>query len=659
MRIPPEKVEEIKRATDILEVLGDYLQLKKRGQNYWALSPFKTERTPSFSVSPQKGIFKDFSSGKGGDAISFLMEVEGYTYTEALLHLARKYNIEVQVEESAEGERAEDVRPSLFALNKFAAQWFAEQLHQTDEGRTVGLSYFEERGFDRPTIDQFQLGYSPESWTAFTDAALKQQFKKEFLLQTGLTVQKEDDPNRVYDRFRGRVIFPIHDTAGRVAGFGGRVLRSDAKAAKYVNSPESAVYNKSALLYGLYFARQTLRETGECILVEGYADVISLHQAGVKNAVASSGTSLTQQQIAQIARYARTIVMIYDADEAGIKAALRGIDLVLEAGLAVRAVQLPSYTHNNQTKAHDPDSYVRAVGGAAFRKYLADQALDAVAFKQKILSADPSARSPEGQSKLVHELARTVALMPDDVTRSLYVRRIAEQLVLPENVVLQAVNKEVVQRLRQAKAPQPETAQVTATQEQAFTETQAPAENTGIGEGYYVELELLRLMLNYPARQVQLATDQSPVLLLDYLFTVEGLQEVPFDNSLLERLRAKILDAHLRGVEMPLHELLTTEGPAMNQLVVELLNFPHSVMEGWSRLNVHIPAQDEDLATVARSAVLHFQRKRLTALLEENRRQLKQAADDATLQTLLKRHRTLDDMSRQVAAALGIVVQKM
>lgn len=659
MRIPKEKIEEIKRATDILEVLGDYLQLKKRGQNYWALSPFKTEKTPSFSVSPQKGIFKDFSSGKGGDAITFLMEVEGYTYTEALLYLARKYNIDVQVDDTPGDEHTEDVRPSLFALNKFAAQWFADQLNNTDEGRNVGLSYFEERGFDKPTIAQFQLGYSPEAWTALTDAALKQQFKKEFLLQTGLTVQKEDDPNRTYDRFRGRVIFPIHDSAGRIAGFGGRVLRSDAKTAKYVNSPESAVYNKSALLYGLYFARQALREVGECILVEGYADVVSLHQAGVKNVVASSGTSLTQQQIAQIARYARTIVVIYDADDAGIKAALRGIDLVLEAGLAVRAVQLPTYEQNGEAKAHDPDSYVRAVGGAAFKRYLADHALDAVAFKQSILQNEPGAKTPEGQSRLVHELARTVALMPDDVTRSLYVRRIAEQLVLPENVVLQAVNKEVVQRMRQARTPQPEARQPEETAQQPFTEEAAPAENTAAGAGYYVELELLRLMLNYPTQQLQPAEDAQPVSVLDYFFTVEGLQEVPFDNSLLERLRKKILDAHLRGVEIPVHELLSTEGPAMNQLVVGLLNFPHAVMEGWSRLNVHTPTHDEDLAAAARSAVLHFQRKRLAALMEENRRQLKQAADDATVQALLKRHRTLDDMSRKVAAALGIVVQKM
>ncbi len=659
MRIPEHTVEQIRQAMDIVEVVSDYLALKKRGANYWALSPFKTEKTPSFSISPQKGIFKDFSSGKGGDAITFLMEVEGFSYIEALQHLARKYGIAIEADTSDAARDNDDVKASLYALNKFATTWFAQQLRETEEGRTIGMSYLAERGFSMPALEKFQIGYSPESWTALTDAAQRQQYKRDYLIQSGLSIQSDKDPARVYDRFRGRVIFPIHDAAGRIAGFGGRILKRDTEAAKYVNSPESPVYNKSAILYGLYQARQALRESGECILVEGYADVVSLHQAGVTNVVASSGTSLTPQQLQLIGRYARTVIIIYDADSAGIKAALRGIDLALESGLGVRALHLPDQ--------HDPDSYVRTLGGTAFKEYLATNAQDPLAFKLNILRAEPGAKTPEKQTALVYELARTVALLADEITRSLYVRRMAEALAIGEQLFLNAVNHALTERARQQRNPAvAPIAQRTQTDPPpAFTEDPAPTEGpegqVAFHDTYFTELELIRLLLNHAEGSVQPPEAKDPYPLADYV--LEEIKDVPFHTPLLEQLRSRLLSAHTQQQPAPIHALLTESGPDVNTLIVNLLNFPYEIMQGWQRLNVFTPIHDEDLTSAATNAVLHFKLKRLAQLERESIDEIRRAQADSVdadhMARLQKRHIRLLELRRQVTETLGIVVLRI
>ncbi|HEX2394003.1 MAG TPA: DNA primase, partial [Bacteroidales bacterium] len=341
-------IDRIFNAADIVEVIGEFVSLKKAGQNYRGLSPFKNEKTPSFFVSPAKGIFKCFSTGKGGNVVTFLMENDKLTYPEALRYLAKKYNIEIiEKEETIQELQIKNERESLLAVNQFACQHFMDTLY-TQEGKAIGLSYFSERGFREDIIHKFQLGYSREEKNAFTRTAIDKSYKLEFLIKTGLTIQRD---NYTIDRFHGRVMFPIHGLTGQVLGFGGRVMKSDDKTAKYINSPESEIYHKSDILYGLYFARQSILKNDKCYLVEGYTDVISMHQAGIENVVASSGTSLTQNQIRLIKRFTHNVTVLYDGDEAGIKASLRGIDLLLEEGLNVRVVLLPD--------GEDPDSYAR------------------------------------------------------------------------------------------------------------------------------------------------------------------------------------------------------------------------------------------------------------------------------------------------------------
>jgi len=392
-------IDRIMEATDIVEVIGEFVHLKKRGANFIGLSPFVNERTPSFTVSPAKGIFKDFSSGKGGSAVTFLMELEKFTYPEALKWLAKKYGIEVEEEAiSPENQEADNRRESLMIVSGFAAKFFHESLLDTDEGQAIGLSYFKERGFTTETIKKFELGYSPDQWEAFSSKAIKEGYKEEFLTESGLSVKR--DNGTLYDRYRGRVMFPIHNFTGRVIAFGGRTLKTDKNVPKYVNSPESEIYHKSNVLYGLYFAKKAIRDEDNCYLVEGYADVISVHQAGIENVVASSGTSLTVEQIRLIGRLTKNVTILYDGDAAGIKAALRGLDLILEEGLNVKVVLFPD--------GHDPDSYVRLVGTAGFKKHIDDHKKDFILFKTDLLLKE-AGNDPIKKSEVIRDIVESIA----------------------------------------------------------------------------------------------------------------------------------------------------------------------------------------------------------------------------------------------------------
>src|SRR5471032_2983749 len=372
-------VDRIMEATDIVEVIGEFVTLKKRGANYVGLSPFANEKTPSFTVSPAKGIFKDFSSGLGGSAVTFLMEHEKFNYPEALKWLAKKYGIDVEeTTDAPEDREAENHRESLLIVTGYAAKFFHESLLETDEGRAIGLSYFKERGFSNETIKKFELGYSPDRWEAFSAKAIKDGYQQEFLEETGLSVKR--DNGTLYDRYRGRVMFPIHSFTGRVIAFGGRTLKSDKAVPKYVNSPESEIYHKSSVLYGLFYAKKAIRDEDVCLLVEGYADVLSVHQAGIENVVASSGTSLTVEQIRLIGRFTKNITILYDGDAAGIKASLRGLDMILEEGLNVKVVLFPD--------GHDPDSYVRSFGTSGFKKHIEENKKDFILFKADALLKD-------------------------------------------------------------------------------------------------------------------------------------------------------------------------------------------------------------------------------------------------------------------------------
>lgn len=413
------------------EVIGDFIQLKRAGSNLKGLSPFTDERTPSFMVSPAKQIWKDFSSGKGGNVVSFLMEHEHFSYPEAIRFLAKRYGIEIEeTEQTAEEKEQADERESLYLVNDFATNYFHETLLNTEEGKAIGLSYFKERGFTDTTIKKFQLGYSPDSWEAFTNHAVKNKYKLEYLQKTGLTIVREDagtgEITRTFDRFKGRVMFPIKSMSGRTLGFGGRILTSDKKAAKYLNSPESEIYHKSKILYGIFEAKQSIAREDNCYLVEGYTDVIQMHQTGVENVVSSSGTALTPNQIRLINRLTKNIVVLFDGDAAGLRAALRGVDLILEQDMNVRICTFP--------EGEDPDSFARKSTKEELQIYLEENAKDFITFKASLL-AEEAQNDPVRKTETIHDMILSISKIGDPVKRELYVRECSRIMDISEEVL--------------------------------------------------------------------------------------------------------------------------------------------------------------------------------------------------------------------------------
>ncbi len=422
--------ELILESSRIEEVVGDFVALKKRGVNLLGICPFHNEKTPSFTVSPAKGFFKCFGCGKAGDSVTFIMEHEHLTFPEALRYLANKYKIAVEEEvPSAEAMEEKNQRESLFVVSGYAQRYYTEQLWETEAGKAVGLTYFRERGFTDGIINKFQLGYSPDEWGAFTIAALSQGYQLDYLEKAGLTVNID---GKQFDRFRGRVMFPIHNLTGRVIAFGARILKSDAKAAKYLNSPETEIYHKSNVLYGIAFAKKAIIQYDECFLVEGYTDVLSLHQSGIENVVASSGTSLTIEQIRLIGRYTKNITVLYDGDNAGIKASLRGIDLILEEGLNVRVLLFPD--------GDDPDSFSKKVSADELKEYIKNNTADFIGFKTRLLLAEV-ANDPIKKAGLIKDIVESIAKIPDGIQRATYIKQTSALMDITESVLLQEMNR--------------------------------------------------------------------------------------------------------------------------------------------------------------------------------------------------------------------------
>ena len=422
--ISKSTIEHVFETARVEEVIGDFVTLKKSGTNFKGLSPFSDERTPSFMVSPVKQIWKDFSSGKGGNVVTFLMEHEHFTYPEAIKYLAKKYNIDVEETEQTNEQKEEaNERESMYLVSEFANDYFQKVMFKTDQGQAIGLSYFKERGFTNETIKKFQLGYSPDEWQAFTDEAVKKGYQMEFLEKTGLTIVKD---NKTFDRFKGRVMFPIHSMSGRVLGFGGRILTNDKKAAKYLNSPESTIYHKSKVLYGLYHAKQSIAKEDNCFLVEGYTDVIQFHQTGIKNVVASSGTALTPEQIRLINRLTKNITVLFDGDAAGIRASLRGIDLILEQGMNVRVCTFPN--------GEDPDSFAKQNTYEELNTFLNENAKDFIQFKASIL-VEEAKNDPIKKAETIRDIVNSISKIPDSIKREVYVQECSRIMDISENVL--------------------------------------------------------------------------------------------------------------------------------------------------------------------------------------------------------------------------------
>ncbi|HJA88595.1 MAG TPA: DNA primase [Candidatus Parabacteroides intestinavium] len=450
-------IDRILDAANIVDVVSEFVTLRKRGVNYVGLCPFHDDKTPSFYVSPAKNICKCFACGEGGTAVHFIMKHEQLSYFDALRYLAKKYNIEIHERELTDKEKQiRSDRESMLIVNAWAQKYFTTLLHEHIDGKTIGMRYFAERGFREDTIRKFQLGYSLEQRDALYQAALKSGYKKEYLEKTGLIIAYED--GRVNDRFRGRVIFPVHTLSGKVVAFGGRILKKEEKTAKYVNSPESEIYHKSNELYGIYFAKQAIVKADRCFLVEGYTDVISMHQSGVENVVASSGTALTHGQIRLIHRFTDNITVLYDGDAAGIKAAIRGIDLLLEEGMNVKVVLLPD--------GEDPDSFARSHSASEFAEFIKQNETDFVRFKTKLL-LEEAGNDPVKRAALIGDIIRTIAIVPDNITRTIYIRECSAKMEIDEQVVLNEVNKIRLARYEQNKQQRQQITEISQTVSQA------------------------------------------------------------------------------------------------------------------------------------------------------------------------------------------------
>jgi DNA primase len=643
--ISRETIDEVKNRIDIIDVISDFVSLKRSGQNYKALSPFNNEKTASFFVVPAKGIFKDFSSGKGGDAITFVMEHEGMTYTEAIRFLAKKYGVEIKEDAAtAEQQEQQSEREGLYILMNFAKEYFKSNLFNTEEGKGIGLSYFHERGFNDRTIQKFELGYALDGWNHLGDEAIKNSYNKELLSKTGLTVTNEE--GRTYDRFRGRVIFPVHNLSGKVIAFGARMMGKEKNQPKYINSPETEIYHKSNVLYGLYSAKNAIRQKDNCFLVEGYTDVISLHQADVENVVASSGTALTEEQIKLIRRFTENVTVLFDGDAAGIKAALRGIDLILRGGLNVRVVLLPD--------SEDPDSYSRKVGTGEFQKYLAQKSQDFISFKSGLYASE-AANDPIRKAESIKEIVGSIALIPDPVKRSVYIQETSHQLKIGEPVLVTELNKLLIEERRKKERernqpPRPGQNEVEPV-ETVQDLTVAPIDPKDMV--YYQERETVRLLLNYADQALE---DQK---LADFL--IHELDDVTFANPVFREIYQHFHDTLQKG-KIPGSQYLMQQGTKdVKNAVAGLITAKYETSPRWKDKHIYIPNEVEILQDMASTNVLRLKFRLVQKMSEDNLLKIRETEQAGNLEDLgkyLDKHADLKHAERELASVLGIVVAR-
>ncbi|MCF0064321.1 DNA primase [Dyadobacter chenwenxiniae] len=623
MRINPETVERIKQATDIVEVVGDFVSLKKKGANYSACCPFHNEKTPSFNVNPVRQIYKCFGCGAAGDSIKFVMDIDGIGYGEALRYLADKYNIEIEQEEVTDEEALrQNERESLYIILNFAKNFYVQQLHESDEGQAVGLSYFKERGFTGEIRKKFELGYSLDTWDAFSKVALEKGYSSQLLEKAGLLIHKEGSQTAGYDRFRGRVIFPIHNVAGKVIAFGARILKTDkSKAAnqpKYLNSPETDVYHKSDVLYGIFQAKNAIRQLDHCYLVEGYTDVISLNQGGIENVVASSGTSLTFEQIRLIGRFTPNVTILYDGDIAGIKAALRGLDLVLEEGLNVSIVLFPD--------GDDPDSYVRKVGAEAFKIYLKQNSKDFITFKTEMLLQD-AGNDPFRLAAVIGDVVNSIVKIPDAIKRQVFFHRTSEMLKVDEQMLITEGNK-LLRKLHTQKPQERPPRQNQALESPAdldalfsgdsFSGSNEPpsdffAPNVGHTEVpqrsklYYQEEAFIRLLVVHGTRELE-----PTITVCQYVLSeIEGID---FKDSVFHHLLVLFRENFNRNHVLPTDYFLHHHEPEIRNLTIDWLATKYELSELWSeKYEIFVPFETDVLDKTAFINILRLKK----AFIEE------------------------------------------
>jgi len=651
MAIPRETVEQILQAARIEEVVGEFVTLKKRGSNMWGNCPFHNEKTPSFSVNPARNIFKCFGCGKAGDSAKFLMEHEHFTYPEALRYLAKKYNIKIEEkEQTAEEIMQQSIREKMFNINEFADKYFVDTLWNTEEGKTIGLEYFRERGYFDPIIQKFHLGYNPAKWDAFTTYAKENGYSDELLEQIGFSIKGSKG---LYDRYHGRVMFPIHNLTGRVIGFGGRILQNDPekKLAKYQNSPESEIYDKKQTLYGIYFAKNAIARQDECILVEGYFDVLRMHQIGIENVVASSGTSLTMEQIRLVKRYTKNITMLYDGDSAGIHAALRGTDMILGEGMNVRIVVLPP--------EHDPDTFGKEFSVEYVINYLKENSKDFIRFKTELLLKDAE-NDPIKRGQVIRDIVETISVIPDSIFRITYVKECSRLLDMPEQTLTNELNKILRAKLRKSlgqegeNLPEPDT----TTQKQEETiEAQLPA-------GYYQERELVKLLLMYGQELiVDQREDENGKTVYEQVSVAQLIiDDLKLDGFLftdpVNRKIFNLFDQALDEGRIPDDQFfVSNEDDAISLLAADLLSSPYR-LDDWARHQIYVKREEDTLRSTVLSTIFRYK----DLMIDERRKaveeELKTTTDPDDTLILLKRKKDLDELRKQINHQLGIVIAK-
>ena len=651
MAIPRETVEQILQAAHIEEVVGEFVTLKKRGSNLWGNCPFHNEKTPSFSVNPARNIFKCFGCGKAGDSAKFLMEHEHFTYPEALRYLAKKYNIKIEEkQQTAEEIMQQSLREKMFNINEFADKYFVDTLWNTEEGKTIGLEYFRERGYFDPIIQKFHLGYNPAKWDACTEHAKKNGYSDELLEQIGLSIKGN---NGLYDRYHGRVMFPIHSLTGRVIGFGGRILTNDKKSPKYQNSPESEIYDKKQTLYGIYFAKNAIARQDECILVEGYFDVLRMHQIGIENVVASSGTSLTMEQIRLVKRYTKNITMLYDGDAAGIHAALRGTDMILSEGMNVRVVVLPP--------EHDPDTFGKEFSTEYVSNYLKENAKDFIRFKTELLLKDAE-NDPIKRGQVIRDIVETISVIPDSIFRITYVKECSRLLDMPEQTLTNELNKILRAKLKKTLGiednvvPETDTTIVTPKQEETV-EDQLPA-------GYYQERELVRLLLMFGKERIvdERLDEQGEKVYEEFSVAQLIIDDLKMDGFVFTNVvNKKIFDIFDKALDegyIPDDQVFTSnEDETIAQLAADLLFSPYK-LDQWDKYSIFVKQEENNLRTTVLSSLYRYK----DLIIEERRKaveeELKNTTDAADQIILLKQKKDLDDIRKQINKELGIVIAK-
>ena len=643
-------VDRIYAAANIVDIIGDYVTLKRKGVNYQACCPFHDEKTPSFVVSPSKGVYKCFGCGKGGNAVTFVMEHEGVSYPEALKMVAKRYGIQVEEREQTEEDvRRNNDRESMFALNGWTAEYFSKFMFENVEGRTVGLSYFsQKRGFTDATIRKFGLGFCSAKGDAMTEAALAAGYKEEFLLSTGLTLKRESD-GRLYDRFRDRVMFPVHNISGRVVAFGGRTLRTDGKVAKYQNSPESEIYSKTRELYGLYFAKKAIQQQGYAIMVEGYTDVISMHQAGVENVVASSGTSLTQDQIRLLGRFTRNITVIYDGDSAGVKATMRGIDMILKEGMNVRIVSLPV--------EHDPDSFARANTADQVREYISSAEEDFLSFKAKMLMRE-AGKDPIKRSEVIGDVVRSIVQIPDSIQRSVYIKECARTMDVDENVLISEVA-----RKRAMLSGDPE-AEEFIRRQQSYIREQKSAERRydgAVGSSVEsLERELSKYLIKYGHCAFDFKEGRE-IVQLNVAETILGDLEInelefrtPVYYNILQTFRT-LFDESEPTREIPQYHFINHPDPEVCKAAVDLYTSEENYVASkiWELHDMNVESEQERLSTAVPRAVILYKAAVIKSIIADLTEELKKSDIDENLQMeLLHKISILNDERRKISDQL-------